>query len=114
MNQEQLEKARNGHGFIAALDQSGGATPKGLALYGVQESEYNGEEEMFDAMHAMRSRIIESPSFNGDRILGAILFEMTMERQVAGMDTGDYLWSKKNVIPFLKIDKGLADEADNV
>jgi fructose-bisphosphate aldolase class I len=114
MNAEQLEKARNGHGFIAALDQSGGSTPKALALYGVQESEYNGEEEMFTAMHAMRSRIIESPAFNGDRILGAILFEMTMDRQVAGMDTAEYLWSKKNVIPFLKIDKGLADEADNV
>ncbi len=114
MNAEQLEKARNGHGFIAALDQSGGSTPKALALYGVEENEYNGEEEMFDAMHAMRSRIIESPAFNGDRILGAILFEMTMDRQVAGMDTADYLWSKKNIIPFLKIDKGLADEADNV
>ena len=114
MNQEQLDKARNGPGFIAALDQSGGSTPKALAMYGVQESEYNGEEEMFNAMHAMRSRIIESPSFNGDRILGAILFEMTMDRQVAGMDTADYLWSKKGVVPFLKIDKGLADEADNV
>ena len=114
MNNEQLEKARNGHGFIAALDQSGGSTPKALALYGVEESEYNGDEEMFDEMHAMRSRIIESPAFNGDRILGAILFEMTMDRQVDGMDTAEYLWSKKDVMPFLKIDKGLADEADNV
>ncbi|MEY2424882.1 MAG: fructose-bisphosphate aldolase, class, partial [Actinomycetota bacterium] len=114
MNQEMLDKARNGQGFIAALDQSGGSTPKALALYGVEENEYSGEEEMFDVIHTMRSRIIESPSFNGDRILGAILFEMTMDRQVAGMDTADYLWSKKNIIPFLKIDKGLADEADNV
>jgi fructose-bisphosphate aldolase class I len=114
MNQEMLDKARNGQGFIAALDQSGGSTPKALKLYGVEENEYSGEEEMFDVIHTMRSRIIESPSFNGDRILGAILFEMTMDRQVAGMDTADYLWSKKNIIPFLKIDKGLADEADNV
>ncbi len=114
MNAEQLEKVRTGHGFIAALDQSGGSTPKALSLYGVEESEYNGEEEMFDTMHAMRSRIIESSAFTGERILGAILFEMTMERQVAGQDTADYLWSKKNVIPFLKIDKGLADEVDNV
>jgi len=105
MNAEQLEKARSGAGFIAALDQSGGSTPKALAMYGVQENEYNGEEEMFDAMHAMRSRIIESSAFTGERILGAILFEMTMDRQVAGMDTADYLWSKKGVIPFLKIDK---------
>jgi fructose-bisphosphate aldolase class I len=114
MNNDMLDKARNGQGFIAALDQSGGSTPKALKLYGIEESEYSGEAEMFDRMHAMRSRIIESPSFNGDRILGAILFEMTMDRQVAGMDTADYLWSKKNVIPFLKIDKGLADEADGV
>jgi fructose-bisphosphate aldolase class I len=114
MNAEQLEKARTGQGFIAALDQSGGSTPKALKLYGVDESEYSGDEEMFDVIHTMRSRIIESPSFTGDRILGAILFEMTMDRQVAGMDTADYLWSKKNIIPFLKIDKGLADEADNV
>nr|MBA2609913.1 fructose-bisphosphate aldolase [Actinomycetota bacterium] len=114
MNAEQLEKVRTGHGFIAALDQSGGSTPKALSLYGVEESEYNGEEEMFDTMHAMRSRIIESSAFTGERILGAILFEMTMERQVAGQDTADYLWSKKGVVPFLKIDKGLADEVDNV
>jgi fructose-bisphosphate aldolase class I len=114
MNNEQLEKVRNGHGFIAALDQSGGSTPKALKLYGIEETEYSGDEAMFDLMHAMRSRIIESPSFNGDRILGAILFEMTMDRQIAGMDTAEYLWSKKSVVPFLKIDKGLADEADNV
>jgi fructose-bisphosphate aldolase, class I len=114
MNNEQLEKVRTGHGFIAALDQSGGSTPKALKLYGVEESEYSGDEQMFDKIHEMRSRIIESPSFNGDRILGAILFEMTMDRQISGMDTAEYLWSKKNVVPFLKIDKGLADEADNV
>jgi fructose-bisphosphate aldolase class I len=114
MNNEQLEKVRNGHGFIAALDQSGGSTPKALKLYGIEESEYSGDEQMFDLMHAMRSRIIESPSFNGDRIVGAILFEMTMDRQIAGMDTAEYLWSKKSVVPFLKIDKGLADEVDNV
>ena len=114
MNNEQLEKVRTGHGFIAALDQSGGSTPKALKLYGVEESEYSGDEQMFDKIHEMRSRIIESPSFNGDRILGAILFEMTMDRQISGMDTAEYLWSKKSVVPFLKIDKGLADEADNV
>ena len=114
MNQSQLDKVRNGQGFIAALDQSGGSTPKALKLYGIEESEYSGDEQMFDLIHAMRSRIIESPSFNGDRILGAILFEMTMDRQINGMDTAEYLWSKKNVVPFLKIDKGLADEVDNV
>jgi fructose-bisphosphate aldolase class I len=114
MNNEQLEKVRNGHGFIAALDQSGGSTPKALKLYGIEESEYSGEAEMFDKIHEMRSRIIESPSFNGDRVLGAILFEMTMDRQINGIDTAEYLWGKKGVVPFLKIDKGLADEADNV
>ena len=114
MNQAMLEKVRTSDGFIAALDQSGGSTPKALKLYGIEESEYSGDDQMFDLMHAMRARIIESPAFNGDRILGAILFEMTMERQIAGMDTAEYLWSKKNVVPFLKIDKGLADEVDNV
>jgi fructose-bisphosphate aldolase class I len=114
MNNEQLEKVRNGHGFIAALDQSGGSTPKALKLYGIEDSEYSGEAEMFDKIHEMRSRIIESPSFNGDRVLGAILFEMTMDRQINGIDTAEYLWGKKGVVPFLKIDKGLADEADNV
>lgn len=114
MNAEQLDKARNGHGFIAALDQSGGSTPKALSLYGVEPSEYNGDEEMFNVMHAMRSRIIESSAFTGERILGAILFEMTMDRQVAGQETADYLWNKKGVIPFLKIDKGLEDEANGV
>jgi fructose-bisphosphate aldolase class I len=112
MNQEQLEKVRTGKGFIAALDQSGGSTPKALKLYGVEEDQYTGEAEMYDRIHEMRSRIIESPSFGGDRVLGAILFEMTMDRQVAGLDTGEYLWAKKQVVPFLKVDKGLADEVD--
>jgi fructose-bisphosphate aldolase class I len=114
MHQEQLEKVRTGHGFIAALDQSGGSTPKALKLYGIEESEYQGEEEMFDRIHAMRSRIVTSPSFTGERVLGAILFEQTMDRQVDGRDTGDYLWEVKGVVPFLKVDKGLAEEADGV
>ncbi len=112
MNQDQLAKMRDGDGFIAALDQSGGSTPKALRLYGVSESEYSNDAEMFDLIHAMRSRMITSPAFNGDRILGAILFEDTMDRQIEGRDTCDYLWSVKHVIPFLKVDKGLADEAD--
>ncbi len=112
MNQEQLDKVANASGFIAALDQSGGSTPKALRLYGVEESEYSGEEAMYDLIHEMRSRIITSPSFNGDRVLGAILFEQTMDRQIDGIDTGDYLWQQKRVVPFLKVDKGLADEVD--
>jgi fructose-bisphosphate aldolase class I len=114
MNQEQFEKVRNGQGFIAALDQSGGSTPKALALYGVGEDAYSNEAEMFDRIHEMRSRIITSPSFGGDRIVGAILFEMTMDREVEGKPTGDYLWQVKQVVPFIKIDKGLADEANGV
>jgi fructose-bisphosphate aldolase class I len=114
MNEEQLEKMRDGAGFIAALDQSGGSTPKALKLYGISEDSWSGDEQMFDLIHEMRSRIIKSPSFNGDRILGAILFEKTMDRQIEGLDTGDYLWSKKNVVPFLKIDKGLVEEKDGV
>jgi fructose-bisphosphate aldolase class I len=114
MDAEMLHKVAEGDGFIAALDQSGGSTPKALALYGVVEDEYSGEAEMFDAIHAMRTRIITSPSFDGDRVLGAILFEQTMDRQVEGRDTADYLWSVKHVVPFLKVDKGLADEADGV
>ncbi|HMS71645.1 MAG TPA: fructose bisphosphate aldolase [Baekduia sp.] len=110
VNQDQLEKIANGSGFIAALDQSGGSTPKALRLYGVEEDEYNGEDQMFDLIHQMRSRIITSPSFNGDRVLGAILFEQTMDRQIDGIDTGDYLWQQKQIVPFLKVDKGLADE----
>lgn len=112
MNQEQLEKVRDGGGFIAALDQSGGSTPKALKLYGVEESEYSGEAEMFDRIHEMRSRIVTCPAFTGDRVIGAILFEQTMDREVEGRATGDYLWSVKGVVPFLKVDKGLADEAD--
>ncbi|QYG93159.1 fructose bisphosphate aldolase [Iamia sp. SCSIO 61187] len=114
MNSEQLEKVRQGKGFIAALDQSGGSTPKALKLYGVEEDAYDGEAEMFDRIHEMRSRIVTSPSFGGDRVLGAILFEMTMDRQVEGVDTGEYLWGTKQVVPFLKVDKGLADESDGV
>ncbi len=112
MNQQQFDKVKNGHGFIAALDQSGGSTPKALRLYGIEEDRYSGEDEMFDLIHEMRTRIITSPSFGGDRIVGAILFEQTMERQVEGRDSGDYLWDVKQVVPFLKVDKGLADEAD--
>lgn len=112
MNKEQFEKIKVGQGFIAALDQSGGSTPKALLLYGIPEDAYSGDDEMFAAMHEMRSRIISSPSFNGDRILGAILFEDTMDRQIEGRDTPDYLWNVKNVVPFLKVDKGLADEAN--
>ena len=114
MNEEQLQKMREGAGFIAALDQSGGSTPKALKLYGIPEDAYSGDDEMFDLIHDVRARIIKSPAFNGDRILGAILFEKTMDRQIDDLDTGDYLWSKKNVVPILKIDKGLEAEADGV
>ncbi len=114
MNHEQLAQMRDGKGFIAALDQSGGSTPKALLLYGVQESAYSNEAEMFDVIHAMRSRMVESPEFNGDRVLGAILFEGTMDREIGGMGSAEFLWNTKHVIPFLKIDKGLADEAHGV
>jgi fructose-bisphosphate aldolase class I len=110
MNTEQFDKARNGAGFIAALDQSGGSTPKALKLYGIDEDAYSGDEQMFDLVHEMRTRIITSPAFGGDRIMGAILFEMTMDRAIEGRPSADYLWNVKNVVPFLKIDKGLADE----
>ena len=110
MNQEQLDKVRNGKGFIAALDQSGGSTPKALKLYGIEADAYDGDTAMFDLIHQMRSRIITSPSFGGDRVLGAILFEQTMDRQIDGVDTAQYLWDNKQVVPFLKVDKGLADE----
>ena len=110
MNEQQLQKMKNDDGFIAALDQSGGSTPKALLAYGVGEDEYSGDDEMFGKVHEMRTRIMTSPAFSGDRVLGAILFENTMDRQVEGHDTGDYLWNVKNVIPFIKIDKGLADE----
>ena len=114
MNNEQLNRMREGKGFIAALDQSGGSTPKALRLYGIEESSYSGDEQMFDLMHAMRSRMILSPAFNGDRVLGAILFEGTMDRQIEGVGSAEFLWTKKKVIPFLKVDKGLADESDGV
>jgi fructose-bisphosphate aldolase, class I len=112
MNEDQLKKAKNGAGFIAALDQSGGSTPKALKLYGIEESAYSGDDDMFDLVHQMRTRIVTSPVFDGDRILGAILFEMTMDREFDGRPAADYLWNAKNVVPFLKIDKGLADEKD--
>ncbi len=114
MNQEQLSKIADGKGFIAALDQSGGSTPKALKLYGVDESAYSGEAQMFDLVHAMRTRIMTSPAFDGRRVLAAILFEQTMDREVEGLETAAYLWQKKQVVPFLKVDKGLADEADGV
>jgi fructose-bisphosphate aldolase, class I len=114
LNQEQYDKIRQGDGFIAALDQSGGSTPKALKAYGVGEDEYRNEDEMFDRVHRMRTRIITSPSFDGDRILGAILFENTMDREIEGRGTADYLWSEKRIVPFLKVDKGLAAESDGV
>lgn len=114
MDTEQLAKMRSGKGFIAALDQSGGSTPKALTLYGVDESEYSGDDQMFDMIHAMRTRMVTSPAFDGDRVLGAILFEGTMDRQIEGVGSAQYLWTKKQVVPFLKVDKGLADEADGV
>ncbi len=111
---EMFEQARSGKGFIAALDQSGGSTPKALKLYGVDESEYSNDTEMFDRIHEMRTRIIKSPAFNGDKVVGAILFENTMDRQIDGRGSAEYLWNVKHVVPFLKVDKGLADEADGV
>lgn len=113
MNQEQFDKVKNGKGFIAALDQSGGSTPKALLAYGVQEDAYSSEDEMFDLVHEMRTRIITSPSFNADQIIGAILFEQTMDREIEGKYTSEYL-ADKGIVPFLKVDKGLADEKDGV
>jgi len=112
MNREQFEAMNSGRGFIAALDQSGGSTPKALGLYGIDEGSYSGDEQMFDLVHQMRSRIVTSPAFTGDRVLGAILFEMTMDREIEGLGSAAYLWDVKKVVPFLKVDKGLADEAD--
>ena len=109
---QQLDKIRTQPGFIAALDQSGGSTPKALANYGVEADAYSGDDEMYAVVHAMRSRIVTSPVFNGDRIMGAILFENTMDREVDGLATADYLWNVKRVVPFLKVDKGLADESN--
>ncbi|MBJ7488577.1 MAG: fructose bisphosphate aldolase [Ilumatobacteraceae bacterium] len=114
MNQEQLTRMRDAKGFIAALDQSGGSTPKALNLYGIADTQYSGDAEMFDVIHAMRSRMVMSPAFNGTRVLGAILFEGTMDRQIEGLGSAEFLWTIKEVIPFLKIDKGLADEQDDV
>ncbi len=111
---DQAAKVQAGNGFIAALDQSGGSTPKALKLYGVEENQYSGEAEMFDMIHAMRSRIIKSPAFTGDKVVGAILFEMTMDREIDGTPTAQYLWENRGVVPFLKVDKGLADEEDGV
>ena len=114
MNQAQIDIIRNGTGFIAALDQSGGSTPKALSLYGVDEGSYSSEEEMFNLVHEMRTRIITSPAFSSNYILGAILFEQTMDRKIEDFYTADYLWEKKGIVPFLKIDKGLADESEGV
>lgn len=111
---QQLDKTKTQDGFIAALDQSGGSTPKALLAYGVEESEYSGDDEMYAKVHEMRTRIITGPSFNGERILGAILFENTMDRSIDGKGTAQFLWENKQVVPFLKVDKGLSDEADGV
>ena len=112
--EQQQRKIRTQPGFLAALDQSGGSTPKALMAYGIKENAWSNEEQMFALVHQMRARIITSPSFNGDRILGAILFEGTMDRDIEGQPTADYLWNRKRVVPFLKVDKGLADESDGV
>ena len=114
MNAQQYEKIKSSTGFIAALDQSGGSTPKALSLYGIKPEDYSGDQQMFDLMHAMRARIVNSPAFNGDRVLAAILFEQTMDREISGRGTADYLWPVKRVVPFVKVDKGLADEANGV
>ena len=114
MNDQMLQQMKNGNGFVAALDQSGGSTPKALKLYGVEGSEYSSDAEMFDLMHQMRTRIMTSPAFNGQRVIGAILFEMTMDREVEGMGSAEYLWNEKSIVPFLKVDKGLADEEHGV
>ena len=112
--EDQLNKVRSADGFIAALDQSGGSTPKALRLYGIESDAYSNDEEMFSVVHEMRSRIITSSAFDGSRILGAILFENTLDREIDGKETARYLWEQKNVAPFLKVDKGLADESDGV
>ncbi len=114
MNNEQLNRMKSGQGFIAALDQSGGSTPKALKIYGIEETRYHNEEEMFDLIHSMRTRIVTSPAFTSEHILGAILFQQTMHRSIEGKPSADYLWDVKGVVPFLKIDKGLAEETDDV
>ncbi|GKY87771.1 fructose bisphosphate aldolase [Sinisalibacter aestuarii] len=111
-NQDQLAQMKTGQGFIAALDQSGGSTPKALKLYGIDESAYGSEAEMFDLIHAMRSRIAQAPAFTGDKVIGAILFEMTMDREIAGKPAAEFLWKERGVVPFLKVDKGLEAEAN--
>ena len=112
LKQQQQLKIKSQAGFLAALDQSGGSTPKALMAYGLKESAWSSEEQMFTLVHQMRARIITTPSFSGDRILGAILFEGTMDRDIEGQPTADYLWNSKRIVPFLKVDKGLAAEAD--
>src|ERR1700728_5316672 len=114
MNTTQFEKVGNGRGFFAALDQSGGSTPKALAEYGIEPDRYSSDAEMFDLVHAMRTRVITNPAFDGSRVLAAILFEQTMDREVGGVPTARYLWDEKNVVPFLKVDLGLAPEQDSV
>src|SRR5206468_8195695 len=114
LNEQQLQKIKSHPGFIAALDQSSGSTPKALALYGIKEGAWSNEDEMFAIVHEMRTRMITSPSFNGERIIGAILFENTMDRDIEEQPTADYLWNVKRVVPFLKVDKGLATEKDGV
>lgn len=113
-NTQQLEKMRTQEGFIAALDQSGGSTPKALKAYGIEESAYSNDEQMFDLVHAMRSRIITSPAFNGDKVIGAILFENTLDREIKGKPSSLYLWEDKGVLPFLKVDQGLEDKVNGV
>lgn len=112
MNSAQFAQMKSGKGFIAALDQSGGSTPKALSLYGIQPGTYSGDEAMFDLVHQMRTRIIKSASFTSERVIGVILFEMTMDRKIDGMGSAEYLWQKKQIVPFLKVDNGLADEKD--
>jgi fructose-bisphosphate aldolase class I len=114
MNEAQFDKLKSGQGFFAALDQSGGSTPKALAEYGIARDRYSSDAEMFDLVHAMRTRVLTSPALDGSRILGAILFEQTMERDVDGVPAAEYLWERKSVVPFLKVDKGLAAEQDGV
>jgi len=114
MNEKQMARMSTGKGFIAALDQSGGSTPKALRLYGIPEDSYSGDDQMFDLVHEMRTRIITSPAFTSEHILGAILFEKTMDRQIEGMYSADFLWEKKGILPILKVDKGLAEKKDGV
>jgi fructose-bisphosphate aldolase class I len=112
MDSAQFAQMKSGKGFIAALDQSGGSTPKALSLYGIEPGTYSGDEAMFDLVHQMRTRIIKSASFTSERVIGVILFEMTMDRKIDGMGSAEYLWQKKQIVPFLKVDNGLADEKD--